>query len=95
MTRLRGRAARGERGPGSTPRGHWQIATILGAIRPSGIAAASTIDSATDSEVFRVLVDRVLVLSVRPGIAVVMDNLAPHKAAGVAERIKRVGAELI
>lgn len=54
-----------------------------------------TIDSATDSEVFRVFVDRVLVPSLRPGNVVVMDNLSPHKAAGVAERINSVGAELI
>lgn len=95
MTRLRGRAPRGQRVPGSTPQGHWQVTTILGAIRLSGVAAAMTVDSATDSEVFQVFVDRVLIPSLRPGNVVVMDNLSPHKAAGVAERIQSVGAELI
>ena len=95
MTRLRGRAPRGQRVRGTTPHGHWQVTTILGAIRRSGAMAVMTIDSPTDSEVFRAYVDRVLVPSLRPGDVVVMDNLSAHKAPGIAERIDRAGAELI
>lgn len=95
MTRLRGRAPRGQRVDGTTPHGHWQVTTMIGAIRRSGVTAAMTIDSPTDSDVFRAYVERVLVPSLRPGDVVVMDNLSAHKAPGVVERIEEAGAELI
>lgn len=95
MTRLRGRAPRGERVHGTTPHGHWQVTTILGAIRRSGVTAAMTIDSPTDSDVFRAYVERILVPSLRGGDVVLMDNLSAHKVSGVAERINQAGAELI
>jgi transposase len=94
MTRTRGRAPRGERVYGSAPHGHWKITTMIGAIRLSGIAAVMTVDSPTDSDVFRAFVERVLVPGLNPGDVVVMDNLSPHKAIGVQERIEAVGAEL-
>jgi transposase len=95
MTRLRGRAPKGQRVHGAAPHGHWQVTTMLGAIRLQGITAAMTIDCPTDSEVFLAFVERVLAPALRPGDVVVMDNLSPHKAAGVAERIHASGAELI
>lgn len=95
MTRLRGRAPRGERVHGSTPHGHWKVTTIIGALRRSGLVASMTIDCPTDSDVFREYVDRVLVPALRSGDVVLMDNLSAHKAAGIAERIQAAGAELI
>jgi transposase len=95
MTRLRGRAPRGQRVAGTAPHGHWRVTTILGAIRQTGVAATMTIDSPTDAAVFRAYVEHVLVPSLRPGDVVVMDNLSAHKAPGVAERIGQAGAELI
>jgi transposase len=94
MTRTRGRAPRGERVHGSAPHGHWKVTTMIGAIRLSGIAAAMTVDSPTDSEVFCTFVERVLVPTLKPGDIVVMDNLSPHKACGVEEMITAAKAEL-
>lgn len=94
MTRTRGRAPRGERVHGSAPHGHWKVTTMIGAIRLSGIAAVMTVDSPTDSDVFRTFVERVLVPALNPGDVVVMDNLSPHKACGVAEMIEAANAEL-
>jgi transposase len=94
MTRLRGRAPRGERVYGSAPQGHWKMTTLIGAIRLSGMAAAMTVDSPTDSDVFRTFVQRVLAPILRPGDIVVMDNLSPHKASGVEAMITAAGAEL-
>jgi transposase len=94
MTRTRGRAPRGERVYGSAPHGHWQVTTMIGAIRLSGITAAMTVDSPTDSDVFRIFVERVLVPALKPGDIVVMDNLSPHKACGIAEMIEEAQAEL-
>ena len=95
MTRLRGRAPKGERVHGSTPHGHWKVTTIIGALRWSGMIATMTIDCPTDSDVFRVYVECILVPSLRKGDVVVMDNLSAHKAPGIAECIQAAGAELV
>ena len=48
----------------------------------------------TDAAVFQAYVEQVLVPNLQAGDIVVMDNLAPHKMAGVAEAIEAVGAEV-
>jgi transposase len=94
MTRTRGRAPRGQRVVAKVPGGHWKIVTMIGAVRISGPFATASIVGATDSDVFRTYVREVLTPQLRPGDVVVMDNLAPHKAAGVREAIAAIGAEL-
>jgi transposase len=94
MTRLRGRAPRGQRIVTKVPGGHWKIVTMISAIRTSGPFAAASIIGATDSDVFRAYVREVLAPQLRPGDVVVMDNLSPHKAPGVREMIESAGAEL-
>lgn len=79
MTRLRGRASRGERVHDHAPAGHWCATTMIGAVRLDGGTACMTIEDATDTEVFRAFVQRVLIPTLKPGDVVVMDNLAPHK----------------
>jgi transposase len=95
MTRTRGRAPRGQRVIAKVPGGHWTIVTMISAIRTSGPFAAATIVGATDSDVFRTYVRQVLAPQLQPGDVVVMDNLSPHKAAGVREAIESVGATLL
>ena len=95
MTRTRGRAARGERVPGAVPHGHWQTLTMLGALRLDGLAAAATVPSPTDSDVFLAFVEASLVPALHEGDVVVWDNLSPHRAAGVAEAVRAAGAELM
>jgi transposase len=85
MTRLRGRALRGDRVRGAAPHRHWNSTTIIGAIRLDGSTACMTIDGATDTDVFRVYVSQVLAPLLRPGDVVVMDNLAPHKSEQTVE----------
>ena len=50
MTRLWGRAPKGERIAEATPQGHWKVLTTLGAMSRCGIQAAMTIESATDGD---------------------------------------------
>ena len=95
FTRLRGRALRGRRLVARVPHGHWKLLTVLAAITVGGVLAAATIDAATDGDVFRVFVDGVLVPTLRPGMVVVMDNLAAHKVAGVAASIEAAGCRLV
>jgi hypothetical protein len=92
MTRLRGRAPVGERLRVKVPQGHWQTTTIISAVRLAGPCAPAVFDGPTDTDVFRAYVEQVLVQALGPGDVVVMDNLAPHKAAGVAAAIERTGA---
>jgi transposase len=95
MTRLWGRAMRGQRITEATPQGHWKVLTILGAISLRGVVAAMTIESATDGDVFRVYLEQVLCPKLQPGDLVVMDNLSAHKVKGVRELIEASGAELV
>ena len=95
MTRLRGRAPRGERCHASAPCGHWKTTTMISSIRLDGSTAAMTIDGATDTEVFRAYVAEVLCPTLRPGDLVVMDNLAPHKSEPTLALIAAAGAEVL
>lgn len=95
MTRLRGRALRGRRVHASAPCGHWKTTTMISSIRLDGTTACMTIQSATDTEVFRTYVKEVLCPSLRPGDIVVMDNLAPHKSEPTLELIAQAGASTL
>jgi transposase len=94
MTRLYGRAPRGERVVGTVPQHDGATVTMLAALGNHGVEAVLTLDGATDAEVFRVYVEQVLGPTLRPGDTVIMDNLRAHKAAGIREAIERTGARL-
>jgi transposase len=95
MTRLYGRAPRGERARGSVPINYGSNLTIIGAMGRSGLDALMTVDGATDGDIFRVYVGEVLCPTLRPGDIVVMDNLGAHKVSGIREAIEGCGAKLI
>jgi transposase len=95
MTRTRGRAPRGVRVIEPVPHGHWQTTTMIAAIRTTGPCAAAVVSGATDSDVFRAYVQHVLVPDLKIGDVVVLDNLQPHKAAGVREMVEAAGAMLL
>ena len=95
LTRLYGRAPRGERAIGSTPINYGQNLTLIGALGSHGLDALLTIEGATDGEVFRAYTQRLLCPTLRPGDIVVMDNLGAHKVSGIREAIEARGARLI
>lgn len=95
MTRLWGRAPKGERIDEATPQGHWKVLTTLGALSLRGIEAVMTIESPTDGEVFTAYVEQVLGPKLKPGDTVVLDNLSAHKVAGIRELIENCGAHLL
>jgi transposase len=94
MTRLYGRAPRGERVIGAVPQHDGANVTMLAALGSQGGEAVMTIDGATDAEVFRVDVAQVRRPTRRPGDIVIMANLRAHKAAGIREAIEQTGARL-
>jgi transposase len=95
MTRLYGRAPRGERVLGSAPQHYGQNVTILGALSSIGLEAVMLVEGATDADVFRAYVREVLCPTLREGDIVIADNLSAHKAAGVQEAIAAQGARML
>ena len=95
FTRLRGRSPRHQRLRAKAPHGHWKTLTMIAAITVKGVLAATTIDAATDAEVFRTFVRQALVPTLQKGMVVVMDNLAAHKVTGIREAIESAGCRLV
>lgn len=95
LTRLYGRAPPGERVIGTVPQNYGQNVTILGAVGVQGVQAVMTVEGATDAEVFRTYVKRVLGPTLAPGDIIVLDNLSAHKARGVQQALARRRVRLL
>jgi transposase len=89
MTRLYGRAPTGERVMGTVPPNDGEKITLLGALGLPGLQAVMTVDGATDAEVFRAYVTRVLGPTLVPGDIVGLDNRSAHKATGLPQALAR------
>ena len=90
MVRDCGRCPHGERLVDSAPAGLWQTSTLVAAIGLDGIVAPMVID-----ESFAQYVETSLVLELKPGNIVVMDNLPVHKSKRVADAIAAAGCTLV
>ena len=83
-------------GSAAVPHGHWgaqrmrniKTTTFTAALRLCGLAAPMIIDGATDGDVFRAYVEKVLLPELNPGDVVVMDNLRAHRVGGIREAIE-------
>jgi transposase len=95
MTRLRGRAPRGQRLIAKTPHGHWKTTTLIAALGVEGMRCSTVVDGAVNGDVFEAFVAQVLVPDLRPGDVVIMDNLSSHKRQRVRELIENAGARLV
>lgn len=95
MTRLRGRAPRGERLIDKTPHGHWKTTTLIAALGTTGMRCSTVVDGAVNGDVFEAFVEQVLVPELRAGDVVIMDNLSSHKRHRVRELIEEPGARLV
>ncbi len=95
MTRLRGRAPRGQRLLCKVPHGHWKTTTLIAALDVGGVRCSTVVDGAVNGDVFEAFVEHVLSATLRPGDVVVMDNLSSHKRARTRELIESAGAELV
>ena len=91
MTRLRGRARRGERLVAAVPHGHWKTSAFLAALRHD---RSVVIDGAINGRMFLAWVEQFLAPTLAAGDVVVADNLASHKVAGVREAIEARGARV-
>ena len=95
MTRLFGRAPRGERVVDAVPQNYGSNVTMIGALSLQGLDAVMTVNGATDGDVFQAYVEQVLGPTLVAGDVVIMDNLGAHKVAGIREAIERQGAQVV
>ena len=95
MSRLRGRAPRGQRLIDRTPHGHWKTTTLIAALGVEGMHCSTVVDGAVNAEVFESFVQQVLVPELKPGDVVVLDNLSSHKRARTRQLIEAAGAALV
>jgi transposase len=95
MTRLRGRAPRGQRLVARTPHGHWKTSTLIAALGVGGVRCSAVIDGAVNAAAFEAFAEQVLAPALRPGDVVVLDNLSSHKSARTRELVEAAGAELV
>jgi transposase len=94
MTRLRGRAPRGQRLIDKTPHGHWKTTSLIAALGIAGVRCSTVVDGAVNRDVFEAFVEQVLAPELRPGDVVVMDNLSSHKGEKIRRLIEDRGASL-
>src|ERR1700676_4294956 len=91
MTRLRGRAPKGERLIGKTPHGHRKTTTFIAALRCDSVTAPMVLDGPMNGAAFLEYVRQILVPTLKSEDVVVMDNLPVHKVFGVKAAIESVG----
>jgi transposase len=95
MTRLYGRAPRGQRLIGAAPFGHWNTTTFIAGLRHDRIVAPLVLDRPINGRAFKAWVEQCLAPTLTHGDIVVADNLGSHKVAGVREAIEARGARLL
>lgn len=89
MTRLYGRAPKGERVRESVPRNYGAQTSLISSLSLGGVEATMSIEGAVDTAVFNAYVERVLRPTIRAGDVIVLDNLTAHRAS----RIELVASE--
>lgn len=95
LTRLYGRAPRGQRAIGATPKNYGQSVTLIGAIDRHGLVATLTFRGATDTEAMKVFVKEILLPELKPGDCVIWDNLTVHKTRVVQDLFQEAKVELL
>ena len=68
---------------------------MICSMRLDGSTACMAVEGATDTELFRAYVRRVLCPTLRTGDVVIMDNLSPHKSAETLGLIQKLGAHVL
>jgi len=95
MTRLRGRALRGQRVVDAVPHGHWKTTTLIAALDQRGIRCSMVLDGAVNRLAFEAFVETVLAPTLRPGDLVILDNLSSHKGPRVARLIQAAQGDVL
>jgi DDE superfamily endonuclease len=92
MTRLRGRAKRGERLHASAPFGHWETQTFIAGLRCAELVAPWVLNGPMNRAAFDIYVETQLAPVLQKGDVVILDNLAAHKSGKAAAMLRERGA---
>ena len=95
MTRLRGRALKGERLNSVAPFGRWGTQTFVAGLKCDGLVAPWIIDAPMNRAIFDVYVETQLAPVLKPGDVVILDNLSSHKSVRAENMIRSKGAWLL
>lgn len=96
LTRLRGRAPKGERLPGGAPFGAWGTQTFIAglpraAMTSAGLIAPWVLDGPMNVTAFAAYVKAELAPALKPRTVVILDNLSVHKNAEAAKALREAG----
>ena len=91
LTRLRGRAPRGERLYGSAPFGRWGTQTFIAGLTADALIAPWVINGAMDRAAFDTYVRTQLAPALEPGTVIILDNLSTHKSPRAAQVLRERG----
>jgi transposase len=94
LTRLYGRAPRGQRVYDEVPCGRWETTTLISAVGRHGAQAPFVFDGPIDGAMFAAWAQHILAPTLQPGDIVVMDNLSVHKNAAARSAIEAAGAQI-
>jgi transposase len=86
---------RGRRACAKVLRNRGKNTTLLASMTIDGMGPCVTVEGTTTSAVFEAYVEQVLMPTLRPGQAVVLDNLSSHKGGRVRELVEGRGCELL
>jgi len=92
ITRLYGRAPRGERLVQKVLHGNWKTLTFIAALRHNRVTAPFVCEGAMNGETFKAYVEQFLAPTLKRGDIVFMDNVSVHKVDGVEQAIEARGA---
>jgi transposase len=88
MTRLYGYAPRSERLVDFVPQGHWRRLTLVAGLCTEGVLAPWTFEGSMTTDRMLEYLQNHLGPELRPGDALVMDNLNVHKSPRVREALR-------
>jgi hypothetical protein len=91
LTPRYGRAASGERVVDPVPQNSGENLSFLAVLSLNGLSAPRRVEGAVDTAVFHAYGEQVLSPTLQPGDSVVMDNLAVHNVAELAQLITARG----
>lgn len=97
MVRRYARAPTGERAHGTQPATYRRL-TVIGGLAAEGLLALMSSPHAMDTALFLGYLDQVLIPELarrKPNAIVVLDNLKPHHAAAVKEKLAAAGLRLL
>ena len=92
MTRMYGRAPKGQRLVADAPYGHWKNQTFIAGLRHNGITAPWVLDGPMNREAFDLYIETQLAPTLKQGDIVILDNLSSHKSERAKRALRKRGA---